>query len=75
VKTGYKQVRFTAGLKYNENQELYRTSAQPDYLASPSKEVDAAWEQLIGGMYPAWSNGMIQKLMARYRGQHFYSSR
>ena len=46
-----KQVHFTAGLKYNDNQELYRPTYpnQPEYVGEPSPEMDAAWDDLIGG--------------------------
>jgi hypothetical protein len=46
-----KQVRFTARLEYNEQQELYRPmgAGETDYVGDPNPEMDAAWEALIGG--------------------------
>lgn len=47
-----KTVRFTAGLRYDESRELVRTShpGLPDYVGTPTPELDAAWEDLMGGM-------------------------
>jgi hypothetical protein len=46
------EVRFTAGLLYNEHRELYRPTApgRPEYVGTPTPELDAAWENLVGGM-------------------------
>lgn len=46
-----KQIRFSAGLRYNESQELVRTSSSghKDYVGDPSPEVESAWEELMGG--------------------------
>jgi hypothetical protein len=46
-----KQVRFNAGLRYNERHELVRTgnSGQPEYVGDPTPELDAAWDELMGG--------------------------
>lgn len=47
-----KRVRFTAGLVYNENRELVRTHHpdQPEFVGMPTPEVDAAWDDLMGGL-------------------------
>lgn len=49
-----KRVRFTAGLRYNEQQELVRPVHPdlPEYVGTPSPEVDAAWKDLMGGKVP-----------------------
>ncbi len=44
-----KQVQFNATLKYNEDHKVYRPITQPAYVGSPTPEIDAAWEELIGG--------------------------
>lgn len=51
-----KRVRFTAGLVYDENRELVRTHHpdQPEFVGTPTPEVDAAWDDLMGG-----SSGLI----------------
>ncbi|KAB8072075.1 hypothetical protein BDV29DRAFT_158911 [Aspergillus leporis] len=47
-----KQVRFNAGLRYNERHELVRTgnSGQPEYVGDPTPELDAAWDELMGAV-------------------------
>ncbi|GAD95132.1 metallopeptidase MepB [Paecilomyces variotii No. 5] len=44
------EVRFTAGLLYDENRELYRPTApgRPEYVGTPTPELDAAWKDLVG---------------------------
>jgi hypothetical protein len=45
------EVTFTSGLDYREDGSLYRIADPngPDYVGAPSKEVDAAWKELIHG--------------------------
>ncbi|KAL5313614.1 hypothetical protein ACEPPN_018035 [Leptodophora sp. 'Broadleaf-Isolate-01'] len=45
------RVQFTAGLRYNDKKELYRPiSSDPfQYVGEPSKEMDDAWDHIIGG--------------------------
>lgn len=45
-----KPVRFTAGLLYNQEKELYRPiyPNSPQYVGVPTPEMDEAWEDLIG---------------------------
>lgn len=46
-----KQVQFTAALKFNASHLLYRPIdlTKPQYVGVPTPELDAAWEDLIGG--------------------------
>ncbi|THV45576.1 hypothetical protein BGAL_0473g00050 [Botrytis galanthina] len=46
-------VRFTGGLHYHKNGTLYREAieGEPQYVGSPSPEIDAAWNQLLKGQY------------------------
>ena len=46
-----RQVRFSAGLRYNESQELVRTSSpgRKEFVGDPSQELDSAWEEIMGG--------------------------
>ena len=55
-----KRVRFTAGLVYNEDRELVRTHHpdQPEFVGTPTPELDAAWKDLMGG-----SSGLILQLL------------
>jgi hypothetical protein len=46
-----KQVFFNATLKYNETHQLYRPIPETDYVGGPTPEMDAAWEDLIGGEF------------------------
>ena len=43
-----KQVRFTAGLRFNESGQLYRPvdPTRPVYVGTPTAEMDTAWEDL-----------------------------
>ena len=43
-----KQVRFTAGLKYNESHQLGRIidPTKPQYVGIPTPEIDVAWREL-----------------------------
>jgi hypothetical protein len=45
------QVRFRAGLIFDENGVLHRTfdPEQPQYVGSPSPAIDDAWDALIKG--------------------------
>ena len=44
-----KQVQFNATLKYNEDHKVYRPVTQPSYVGPPSPEIDAAWDEIMGG--------------------------
>ncbi|RDW82938.1 hypothetical protein BP5796_04429 [Coleophoma crateriformis] len=46
-----KKVKFTAALKFNDSRQLYRPIdlSQPQYVGTPSAEIDANWENLNGG--------------------------
>ena len=48
-----KQVKFTAGLKYNETGHLYRPvdPTFPAYVGTPTEEMDAAWHSLSGSKF------------------------
>jgi hypothetical protein len=46
----YKTVKFEATLKYNETGGIYRPITYPAYVGDPSPEIDANWEELLGGM-------------------------
>ena len=48
-----KSVRFTAGLRYNEDHALIRTEhpGKPEYVGPPTPELDAAWHDLMGGVF------------------------
>lgn len=43
-------MHFTSGLRYNDQQELYRPiyPGIPQYVGEPSAELDDAWENLLG---------------------------
>lgn len=46
------QVTFTSSLKYNATtKEIYREidHSQPQYVGTPSPEIDAAWDTLLHG--------------------------
>lgn len=48
------QVTFTSSLKYNATtKEIYREidHSQPQYVGTPSPEIDAAWDTLLHGQY------------------------
>jgi hypothetical protein len=45
----FKQVQFNATLKYNEDHKVYRHITQPAYVGLPTPEIDAAWQELMGG--------------------------
>lgn len=46
------QVRFRAGLVFDDNGVLHRTfdPDQPQYVGSPSPAIDEAWDTLIKGV-------------------------
>ncbi|UKZ77009.1 hypothetical protein TrVFT333_004725 [Trichoderma virens FT-333] len=46
------QVRFTAGLKFNSTKQLYRPiyPNQTQYVGEASKEIDDAWDDIIGAV-------------------------
>ncbi|KAH8647913.1 hypothetical protein BX600DRAFT_443251 [Xylariales sp. PMI_506] len=50
-------VRFTGGLKYDDNGTLYRNHPpdQKQYVGQPSSELDSAWEEIIGDRYVAFT--------------------
>ncbi|KAH9900312.1 hypothetical protein F4778DRAFT_782416 [Xylariomycetidae sp. FL2044] len=43
-------VRYEATLKYNSSHQLYRPLTEPAYVGSPSPEIDAEWERLVGAV-------------------------
>ncbi|GAM87533.1 hypothetical protein ANO11243_055590 [Dothideomycetidae sp. 11243] len=46
---GKEQVRFTAGLRYNESKRLYAPYHEgPRYVGEASLDIDKAWTNLIG---------------------------
>ncbi|KAJ5113792.1 hypothetical protein N7456_002326 [Penicillium angulare] len=47
-----KQIRFSAGLRYNESHELVRTgsSGRKEYVGDPSPELESAWEEIMGAV-------------------------
>lgn len=64
-----KKIRFTAGLRYNESRDLVRTvhPGLPEYVGTPTLELDAAWEDLIGGS--STLQDFDQSLIRRVSGQ------
>lgn len=58
---------FTSPLCYNAtSNELYREfdPSQPQYVGTPSPEIDAAWESLLGGQYLVLSDEEAKELDA-----------
>jgi hypothetical protein len=53
-----RQIRFTSGLKYNENHTLYRTFDPngPKFVGTPSTEIDDAWFDIMGSTYACGSD-------------------
>lgn len=42
-------MQFDSTLRFNDKHELYRPITDPAYVGTPSAEIDANWEQLVGG--------------------------
>ena len=62
------KVRFTAGLAYNDQKQLYRIPHPelPQYVGEPSEEIDAAWKDLIGCEYDFLGGSIVKSAAIRY---------
>ncbi|CAI7582533.1 unnamed protein product [Penicillium palitans] len=51
------QIKFTGGIKFDDNGSMYRdaTAPGPSYVGPPSPQLDAAWDQMIGTRYLAFT--------------------
>lgn len=59
VSSKYEQVLFNATLKYNTSHQVYRPVTTPAYVGSPSKDIDTAWHELIGGERVVYGSNLI----------------
>ncbi|KAJ5509057.1 hypothetical protein N7527_011200 [Penicillium freii] len=51
------QIKFTGGIKFHDDGSMYRdaTAPGPSYVGPPSPQLDAAWDQMIGTRYLAFT--------------------
>ncbi|KAF2176083.1 hypothetical protein K469DRAFT_755879 [Zopfia rhizophila CBS 207.26] len=58
------KVRFTHSLRAHENGTIYGNidTNQPQYVGTPSPEIDANWEALVGGRYIKLHLNEVEKL-------------
>ncbi|KAK1755404.1 hypothetical protein QBC47DRAFT_360330 [Echria macrotheca] len=46
----YREELFEPTLRFNTSHRIYRPHLTPDYVGTPTPEIDAAWEELIGAV-------------------------
>jgi hypothetical protein len=70
IPTSLKQVEFDAILLYNESHQIYRPTTDPPFVGTPSPEIDAAWEGILGGELDFLSITAIGALSRGLRSNH-----